>query len=210
MNDQGGQDVAGTAAPDGLPVLSAGRHRGPHGGSCVMEYTSVLAGEPWSDHPRCTDRALAELARRVNDAVRADARPALAVLAPDLVGAVGTRAATDVVVAAIARVGLAENPADPVLTRIQRGARARLGHGGHGTRLWRGLVWCGRIASGAGVGESYSQLERALAARPRTERDAACVRALAAAVADVRRHVAATSAPGARHTRRDLLASSAG
>jgi hypothetical protein len=177
-----------------------------------MEYTSVLAGEPWSDHPRCTDRALAELARRVNDAVRADARPELAVIAPDLVGAVGPRAATDVVVVAIARVGLAENPADPALTRIERGARARLARarGGHGPRLWRGLVWCGRIATGAGVGDSYSQLERALAGRPRAERDAARIRALTAAVADVRRHVGATSTSGAPRTRRDLPASSAG
>jgi len=53
-----------------------------------MEYVSVLAGAPFSDHPRCTHPALAALARMVNDAVRDDAvRSELALLAPDLIGA---------------------------------------------------------------------------------------------------------------------------
>ncbi len=62
-----------TAAPDG---------------ACVMEFVSVLAGESWSDSPACTDRALAALARRINDDVGPNGRTALATLAPRLVGAV--------------------------------------------------------------------------------------------------------------------------
>ncbi|MCD2195278.1 hypothetical protein LQ327_18065 [Actinomycetospora endophytica] len=192
MIEQSGQGDLTATAPDGLPVLSAGRHHGPRQGSCVMEYVSVLAGEPWSDRPRCTDRALAELARRVNDGVRPAVRPELAGLAPRLVGAVGPEKATDVVAGAIARVGLEDNPGDLGLTRVHRGARARLARaGGPGGRLWRAMVRCERVASHAGVGDAYAQFERTMAGRPRAERDAVRVRALAAAVEDVRRHVEA-------------------
>jgi hypothetical protein len=31
--------------------LSAGRHRSPDDGACVMELASMLAGEPFSDRP---------------------------------------------------------------------------------------------------------------------------------------------------------------
>ena len=50
-----------------------------------MEYVSVLAGAPFTDHPRCTHPALATLARLVNDWIDDDgARSELARLAPDL------------------------------------------------------------------------------------------------------------------------------
>ena len=48
--------------PDGLPILSRGRHRNPKRGACFMELASVLAGERWSDHPSCTHPLLAQLA----------------------------------------------------------------------------------------------------------------------------------------------------
>ena len=51
-----------TGVPDGLPVLSRGKHRSARKGACFMEMASVLANEPWSAHPRCTDPLLAELA----------------------------------------------------------------------------------------------------------------------------------------------------
>src|SRR4051794_4830942 len=41
-------------APDSLPVLRRGRHRNPRRGACFMEFTSGLAGGPWSDAPGCT------------------------------------------------------------------------------------------------------------------------------------------------------------
>ena len=31
--------------------LTAGKHSTPHEGACVMELASMLAGEPFSDHP---------------------------------------------------------------------------------------------------------------------------------------------------------------
>jgi hypothetical protein len=75
--------------PAALPQLSAGRHLDPSEGACVMEYTSVLAGLPWSDRPRCTHPALAELARLVNDAATLAGRDALLPLVPRLVGLSG-------------------------------------------------------------------------------------------------------------------------
>ncbi len=80
------------SAPSGLPFLAAGAHLVPEDGSCLMEYASVLAGEPFSDTPRCTDPLLATLARQVNDATTDDGRPLLATLAPDLATAARTDA----------------------------------------------------------------------------------------------------------------------
>ena len=185
-------DRTGTV-PEGMPVLGAGRHRSPDRGSCVMEYVSVLAGEPWSDRPRCTDRALGELARRVNDDVRREARPALGPLAPRLVGAVAPDAATEVVIAAVARVGLEYAPGDLVLTRIRRRARVRIAATSR-ARLRAEVRRLGRAVTGAGLGDTYLQLGRVLSGLPRAERDAARIRALAAATEDVRRHLEVTPA----------------
>ncbi|ADB32935.1 hypothetical protein Kfla_3882 [Kribbella flavida DSM 17836] len=70
----------------GVPVLSAGSHRDARDGACFMEYASYLAGEPWSDHPRCTHPLLAHLAREVNDRTSSAGRAALAPLIPTVIG----------------------------------------------------------------------------------------------------------------------------
>ncbi|MCS0499097.1 hypothetical protein [Protaetiibacter mangrovi] len=72
--------------PDVMPHLSAGRHRNARRGACFMEFASYLAGERWSDHPACTDRTLAALARGVNDLVADDRRDELVELIPRVVG----------------------------------------------------------------------------------------------------------------------------
>jgi hypothetical protein len=54
-----------------------------------MEYTSTLAGERWTDSPRCTDPVLAAVARAVNDYTSERGRSRLAVLASDLTTANG-------------------------------------------------------------------------------------------------------------------------
>ncbi|WP_187361157.1 hypothetical protein [Phytoactinopolyspora mesophila] len=51
-----------------------------------MEFASYLAGERWSDHPRCTHPLLASLARVVNDTISDEYRPRLARLIPSVVG----------------------------------------------------------------------------------------------------------------------------
>jgi hypothetical protein len=75
-----------SSVPDGVPVLSRGRHRSPRRGACFMEFASFLAGERWSDHPSCTHPLLAQLARQVNDEVGDGARQQLVPLIPSVVG----------------------------------------------------------------------------------------------------------------------------
>jgi hypothetical protein len=79
-----------SSIPDGIPVLSRGRHWTPRRGACFMEYASVLAGERWSDHPKCTHPLLAELARQVNDRISDAERQRLTRLVPSVVGLRGT------------------------------------------------------------------------------------------------------------------------
>jgi hypothetical protein len=75
-------------APDGMPLLSRGRHRSAKSGACFMEFASYLAGEPWSDAPQCTDPMLAHLARSVNDQL-SDARRGE--IAPEIPRVIGLR-----------------------------------------------------------------------------------------------------------------------
>jgi hypothetical protein len=51
-----------------------------------MEMASFLAGERWSDHPKCTHPVLATLARCTNDVLDDTARQELTELIPDVVG----------------------------------------------------------------------------------------------------------------------------
>lgn len=88
--------------PDTVPLLSRGRHRSPRQGACFMELASVLAGERWSDHPRCTHPGLAHLARRVNDAVSDDVRSGLAHHVPGVIGLTSTGPRWDLEIASVA------------------------------------------------------------------------------------------------------------
>ncbi|QNE22471.1 hypothetical protein F1D05_36935 [Kribbella qitaiheensis] len=69
-----------------VPVLSRGKHRNPRKGACFMEFASYLAGEPWSDHPACTNALLAGVARDVNDCTTDAGRTRLAPLIPSVIG----------------------------------------------------------------------------------------------------------------------------
>ncbi|ACQ78595.1 conserved hypothetical protein [Beutenbergia cavernae DSM 12333] len=71
---------------DIMPMLAKGKHRSPRKGACFMELASYLAGEAWSDHPACTHRLLASMARLVNDLTNDAARPRLAPLIPSVIG----------------------------------------------------------------------------------------------------------------------------
>jgi hypothetical protein len=75
--------------PGLLPILSRGKHRSPRKGACFMEFASLLAGEPWSDHPACTHPLLAAVARHVNDYTTDDGRSRLAGLIPSVIGLTG-------------------------------------------------------------------------------------------------------------------------
>ena len=88
--------------PELMPTLSAGKHRSPRTGACVMEFASYLAGERWSDRPRCTHPLLAELARGVNDHVSDDARQRLVPLVPSVIGLTSDDPRVDVRLALLA------------------------------------------------------------------------------------------------------------
>jgi hypothetical protein len=49
--------------------LSAGRHRGPDHGACVIELASMLTGGPFSDHPPSVCPVIATFLRAYNDHV---------------------------------------------------------------------------------------------------------------------------------------------
>lgn len=66
--------------------LSKGRHSSPAHGACVMELASMLAGEPFTDHPRSVSRSLATFLRSYNDIVDDDRRQDLYRYAAEAVG----------------------------------------------------------------------------------------------------------------------------
>ena len=78
-------------SPDIVPVLDGSTSPTPRKGACFMETASYLAGERWSDHPKCTHALLAGLARQVNDTVPDSVR---ARLAPMIPGSSGSRETT--------------------------------------------------------------------------------------------------------------------
>jgi len=73
--------------------LSQGKHRDPDHGACVMELASMLAGEPFSDRPRCVDPVIAGFLRTYNDGIDEHRRQDLYPLAAE---AVGSRSVTSV------------------------------------------------------------------------------------------------------------------
>lgn len=74
------------ALPELVPILSRGKHRHARKGACFMEMAAYLAGERWSDHPRCTHPLLGELARLVNDFTSDDNRSQLVDFIPSVIG----------------------------------------------------------------------------------------------------------------------------
>jgi hypothetical protein len=74
--------------PELLPVLSRGKHKSPSKGACFLEYTSLLAGEPFGDSPACVDRELAAVLRHANDLLADADRPRLVPLLGRAIGLV--------------------------------------------------------------------------------------------------------------------------
>jgi hypothetical protein len=65
--------------------LSQGKHRGPEHGACVMELSSMLAGEAFTDRPRCVDPVIAGFLRTYNDGIDETRRQDLFPLAAEVV-----------------------------------------------------------------------------------------------------------------------------
>jgi hypothetical protein len=70
--------------------LSKGKHTSPDEGACVMELSSMLAGEPFSDHPRSVCPVIAAVLRRYNDALDDWRRQDLYAYAARVVGSRGS------------------------------------------------------------------------------------------------------------------------
>ena len=117
--------------PAGLPVLRKGSHAHWRQGACLMEYVSVLAGEPFSDHPRCVDRLLVHLGWIINDTAGDEVRAPLPELAPRLIGTAGADpVVAPTLVAACCRYSRPfDGPINGgVLARAEHRAEARLRH----------------------------------------------------------------------------------
>jgi hypothetical protein len=70
--------------------LSRGKHSSKEHGACVMELASMLAGEPFSDHPRSVCPVIAAVLRAYNDWVDDDRRQELYGYAAKVVGSRGS------------------------------------------------------------------------------------------------------------------------
>jgi hypothetical protein len=70
--------------------LSRGNHKSPQEGACVMELASMLAGEPFSDHPTTACPVIASLLRTYNDVLDDEPRQALYGYAAKAVGSRGS------------------------------------------------------------------------------------------------------------------------
>ncbi len=70
--------------------LSRGKHTGPQQGACVMELASLLAGEPFSDHPISVCPVIGSLLRAYNDSIDDRRRQDLYAYASEVVGSRGS------------------------------------------------------------------------------------------------------------------------
>jgi hypothetical protein len=66
--------------------LSKGKHSSPESGACVMELASMLAGEPFSDHPASVCPVIGSFMRAYNDSIDEHRRQDLYSYAAKVVG----------------------------------------------------------------------------------------------------------------------------
>jgi hypothetical protein len=71
--------------------LRRGRHSSPDQGACVVELASMLAGEPFSDHPKSVCPVIAAYMRALNDGLGDLERQELYGFAAAIVGTRGPR-----------------------------------------------------------------------------------------------------------------------
>ena len=69
--------------------LSKGKHTGPEDGACVMELASMLAGEPFTDHPVSVCPVIGSFLRAYNDSIDDARRQTLYEHASRVVGSRG-------------------------------------------------------------------------------------------------------------------------
>jgi hypothetical protein len=69
--------------------LSKGKHASPEDGACVMELASMLAGEPFTDHPASVCPVIGSFLRSYNDSIDERRRQTLYEYASKVVGSRG-------------------------------------------------------------------------------------------------------------------------
>ncbi|HET6868612.1 MAG TPA: hypothetical protein VFH80_22055 [Solirubrobacteraceae bacterium] len=69
--------------------LSKGKHASPEDGACVMELASMLAGEPFTDHPASVCPVIGSFLRSYNDTIDERRRQSLYEYASRVVGSRG-------------------------------------------------------------------------------------------------------------------------
>ena len=69
--------------------LAKGKHQSAEQGACVMELASMLAGEPFTDHPQSVSGPIASFLRRYNDLLDDRRRQDLYPYAARVVGTAG-------------------------------------------------------------------------------------------------------------------------
>lgn len=67
-------------------VLKSGGHTDGSDEFCVMEAVAYVAGEPWSDHPKCASQTIGAFARSFNDNLDDEGRQRLAPFVLKMVG----------------------------------------------------------------------------------------------------------------------------
>lgn len=75
--------------------LSKGKHQSPDSGACVMELASMLAGEPFSDHPASVCPVIGAFLRAYNDSIGDERRQDLYAYAAKVVGSRGSQELQD-------------------------------------------------------------------------------------------------------------------
>src|SRR5581483_11954225 len=70
--------------------LSKGKHASPEDGACVMELASMLADEPFSDHPASVCPVIGSFLRAYNDSIDDERRQDLYAVASRAVGSRGS------------------------------------------------------------------------------------------------------------------------
>ena len=75
MSEFASAEIRAMPLPDAMPVLRRGRHKNQSRGACFMEYTALLAGEPFTNEPLCVDGELAAVLRGANDILSDVDRP---------------------------------------------------------------------------------------------------------------------------------------
>ena len=187
-------------------VLRAGIHSSAVDGVSLMEAVSVVAGEPWSNSPRCTSPVIATYARGLNDWLSDIERQSLKAYIPRLIGTAKPNLelerafiCADTAVRVFARLALAA--AGIGVEAAKLGALAPVDR--ESSELARSAASVAELAARSAVSRSEWSLTESMRSAAESARSAAL------SVASAGRSAAASSASAAESTARLSVRSAA-